>query len=99
MGYYLENDKLMLDGEPAAAITKEAFLLCYEEWVKKPYRANIKSGRKPKIDWDKACALKRAGWKNKEIAAELGASYLTIANYIKPHLREYLRGKRFSRPR
>lgn len=97
MGYYLENDKLMLDGEPAADITKEAFLLCYEEWVRKPYKASIKSGRKPTIDWDKACALKLAGWKNKEIAAELRAKESTICNYIMPHMRQYRKGKRFGK--
>lgn len=96
MAYYIESDTLR-KGDGAAVITKEAFLMCYEEWVNKPRKENIKSGRKPRIDWDKACALKQAGWKNKEIAEELGASYKTITVYIKPHLREYARGKRFNK--
>ena len=97
MAYYIENDELRIEGEPAAVITKEAFLLCYEEWVNKPQKSRVKRGRKTTIDWDKACALKQAGWKNKDIAEELEASEKTIAVYIKAHLEEYVLGKRFSK--
>lgn len=50
-----------------------------------------------KIDWDKACALKLAGWSNKDIAAELHANEGTIANGIYKHLVEYEDGKREGR--
>ena len=50
-----------------------------------------------KIDWDKACALKLAGWPNSEIAAELHASKGTIDNAIYKHLNEYKQGKREGR--
>lgn len=50
-----------------------------------------------KIDWDKACALKLAGWKNSDIAAELHANKGTIDNAIYKHLIEYQDGKREGR--
>ena len=50
-----------------------------------------------KIDWDKACALKLAGWKNADIATELHANEGTIANGIYKHLVEYEAGKREGR--
>ena len=53
--------------------------------------------KRVKIDWDKACALKLAGWSNKDIAAELHANEGTIANGIYKHLVEYEDGKREGR--
>lgn len=50
-----------------------------------------------KIDWDKACALKLAGWKNSDIATELHANKGTIDNAIYKHLIEYQDGKREGR--
>lgn len=50
-----------------------------------------------KIDWDKACALKLAGWSNKDIATELHANEGTINNGIYKHLVEYEAGKREGR--
>ena len=50
-----------------------------------------------KIDWDKACALKLAGWSNGEIAIELHASKGTIDNAIYKHLNEYEQEKRVNR--
>ena len=58
--------------------------------------ANAKPKR-IKIDWDKACALKLAGWSNSEIAVELHASKGTIDNAIYKHLNEYEQGKREGR--
>lgn len=42
-----------------------------------------------KIDWDKACALKNAGWTNEKIADELGAKLSTIRVNIYKHLRKF----------
>lgn len=50
-----------------------------------------------KIDWDKACALKLAGWRNSDIAAELHANEGTINNSINKYLNEYRQGKREGR--
>ena len=61
-----------------------------------PKTANDKPKR-IKIDWDKACALKLAGWSNSEIAVELHASKGTIDNAIYKHLNEYEQGKREGR--
>ena len=67
--------------------------------IKEDAQEENKEGRKNpvKIDWDKACALKQAGWDNKEIAAELHASTGTIANGIYKHLMKYQDGKREGR--
>ena len=66
-----------------------------EEIKEEPKREKRKSP--VKIDWDKACALKLAGWSNKDIAAELHANEGTIANGIYKHLVEYEDGKREGR--
>lgn len=47
-----------------------------------------------KIDWDKACALKKAGWSNKQIAEELHANEGTINATIYKHLEKYNAGER-----
>ena len=47
-----------------------------------------------KIDWDKACALKKAGWSNKQIAEELHANEGTIGAMIYKHLEKYNAGER-----
>lgn len=50
-----------------------------------------------KIDWNKACALKEAGWKNKDIADELSidAKTLNSGTFYKK-LEAYRNGERFS---
>lgn len=51
------------------------------------------------VDWNKACALKLAGWSNKEIADELGASLVTISGGISHKLKMYTHGMRFKIPK
>ena len=41
------------------------------------------------IDWDKACALKLAGWKNKDIAPEVHATVGTINALIYAKVEDY----------
>ena len=47
-----------------------------------------------KIDWDKACALKLAGWNNKDIADEIHANEGTINAMIYSKLKKYQEGER-----
>lgn len=44
---------------------------------------------KRKIDWDKACALKKAGWSNREIAEECKIKLSTLSVDIYRHLKLY----------
>lgn len=44
---------------------------------------------KKKIDWDKACALKKAGWSNREIAEECKIKLSTLSVEIYRHLKLY----------
>ena len=65
-------------------------------------RARVKPTKTEKeaaksIDWDKACALREAGWSVKHIAEELQADIETIRLMIPEYLREYSKGKRFSK--
>ena len=46
------------------------------------------------VDWDKACALKLAGWKTKDIAEELHVNEGTLNANIYKHLEAYKRGER-----
>lgn len=48
-----------------------------------------------KIDWNKACALKLAGWSNKDIAMELHATEGTINSGIYSKLKTYKPGKHY----
>lgn len=58
--------------------------------IEKPSSANNQAPKKPvRIDWDKACALKIAGWKNKDIADELKCSEGTIHVGIVSHMKKY----------
>lgn len=68
------------------------------EKAKKPKKEKDKPGpKRTKIDWDKACALKKAGWSNDEIAAEIHAPVGTINSMIYQRLKEYNAGKRSER--
>lgn len=58
----------------------------------------IKSNPRKPIDWDKACALKKAGWSNKNIADELGANEGTISAMIYQKVKDYDAGKRYGKP-
>lgn len=46
---------------------------------------------KSRIDWDKACALKIAGWSNKEIAAELHINEGTVNSMIYHKVEQFRR--------
>ena len=48
-----------------------------------------------KIDWNKACALKLAGWSNKDIAMELHATEGTINSGIYSKLKTYKPGQHY----
>ena len=61
-----------------------------------PQKETEPSQRK-RIDWDKACALKLAGWGNKAIADELGANLGSINAGLYSHLDSYCAGERFGR--
>ena len=50
-----------------------------------------------KIDWDKACALKVAGWSNQEIADELHVNRGSLDSALYTHLKEYKQGRRIGR--
>jgi len=72
--------------------------LSADEKPKKRTRKEIKAPEpqieKP-IDWDKACALKVAGWSNKKIADEMGLNEITMNSgtfYTK--LKRYKEGAR-----
>lgn len=48
-----------------------------------------KPKEKKTLDWDKCCALKLAGWTNKDIADEMNCSINTINQKIKAKMKEY----------
>lgn len=48
-----------------------------------------KQKEKKTLDWDKCCALKLAGWTNKDIADEMHCSVNTINQKIKAKMKEY----------
>lgn len=60
----------------------------------KKIEEEAKAEKPKKIDWDKACALKKAGWSNKQIAEELHANEGTIGAMIYKHLEKYNAGER-----
>ena len=63
----------------------------------KKLEEEAKAQKPKKIDWDKACALKKAGWSNKDIASELHANEGTISAMIYKHLEKYNTGERESK--
>lgn len=64
--------------------------------AEKPADETAEKKHKP-IDWDKACALKIAGWSNKYIAEELGANRPTIDSMIYKKVEQYKDGVRFGK--
>lgn len=62
--------------------------------MQKKLEEEAKAEKPKKIDWDKACALKKAGWSNKQIAEELHANEGTIGAMIYKHLEKYNAGER-----
>ena len=77
--------------ECAKAISKMTFSQIFEESqeVKKEEISNHKPPKKKDLDWGKACALKTAGWTNKDIAYEVHCSVNTINQKIKAKMKEY----------
>lgn len=72
------------NGKPLAEVTDKP---------KNPRHA----GKKPvNVDWDKACALRKAGWPYAKIADELYVSPATVYRklYLDGYYSEYLNGKR-----
>lgn len=85
-----EMVKKLDSAEPAKGVLK--FPITEEEIAGMKQK---KLEEKPKkIDWDKACALKKAGWSNKQIAEELHANRGTIEAMIYKHLEKYNAGER-----
>ena len=77
--------------ECAKSIPKMTFSHTLEESqeVKKEEISNHKPPKKKDLDWGKACALKTAGWTNKDIAYEVHCSVNTINQKIKAKMKEY----------
>lgn len=50
------------------------------------------------IDWDKACALRLAGWSVEDIADEIGARKDSIRATLSNKLEMYKHGKRWGKP-
>ena len=77
------NDNLIIAGTPEEMVE---FIRLYdapkEKEEKKPAEEKPK-GRAKRIDWPKVEALKNAGWKNKEIAEEIGVSEGSISNHFR----------------
>ncbi len=72
----------------------------YEEpkAVVAPAQTTMQGKTKPfKIDWDKACALKVAGWSNKQIADELKCNFETINAMIYARVKQYKEGFRYGK--
>lgn len=87
--------------KPAADVKKSEGVLkvpVTEEEItsmkQKKIEEEAKAEKYKKIDWDKACALKKAGWSNKQIAEELHANEGTIGAMIYKHLEKYNAGER-----
>lgn len=66
-----------------------------EEVFMKWLKPRKPGGSVAKIDWSKCCALKLAGWNNKDIAREVGANEGTINSMIYKKLDEYKKGERW----
>ena len=77
------NDSLIICGTPEEMVE---FIRLYdapkEKEEKKPAEEKPK-GRAKRIDWPKVEALKNAGWKNKDIAEEIGCNAVTIGNHFR----------------
>ena len=76
--------------ECAKSISKMTFSqTCEESQEPKEEISNPKPQKKKDLDWGKACALKTAGWTNKDIAYEVHCSVNTINQKIKAKMKEY----------
>ena len=76
--------------EPVEEATEE---IKEEPKEEKPKKEKRKYARSPKknspVDWDKACALKKAEWSNRWIADELGINVAYVNTAIYQKVREY----------
>lgn len=61
-------------------------------------KKNLKFAKPVSIDWDKACALKLAGWSIRQIADELGANAGSIGATIGKKVEMYKHGMRWGAP-
>ena len=90
-----ETVKKLDSAEPAKGVSKVPVT---EEEIadmkQKRLEQAAKTEKTKKIDWDKACALKKAGWSNKQIADELHANEGTINASIYKNLAKYNAGER-----
>lgn len=90
-----KTSKKLESAEPAKGVLKVPVT---EEEIagmkQKKLEEEAKEEKPKKIDWDKACALKKAGWSNKQIAEELHANEGTIGAMIYKHLEKYNAGER-----
>lgn len=65
-----------------------------KQWIEPVKKARVNNDavfdKKPKakIDWPKACALKKAGWSNHQIAEELGINEGTVNAMIYEKMKE-----------
>lgn len=95
------NENLEIADENPEIANDEAFdaeVRAEFQKAKKPKEEKSKPGpKRSKIDWDKACALKKAGWSNNEIATEVHAPVGTINSMIYQRMKEYNEGKRVNR--
>lgn len=80
------NESLEIVNENPETANDEAFdaeVRAEFQKAKKPKEEKSKPGpKRSKIDWDKACALKKAGWSNNEIATEVHAPVGTINSMV-----------------
>ena len=67
-----------------------------EEAAEVPRRKNGRGHGKVAVDWNKACALRQAGWTYKDIGDELGIGQSTVQKYMQHYhmMDQYNAGKR-----
>lgn len=67
-----------------------------KNWINEKLEPEVEEliPRKNGIDWDKACALRLAGWSSKAIAEELECAEGTISSSIVPKLDAYLKKRK-----
>lgn len=84
-----------VEGPKPVECVKPEMLSTAHELVEK-----LKESQKPKketksapIDWDRACYLKKSGWKNRDIAVELNIKFDTLNACIYKKMAEYEKRK------
>ena len=94
----IEVPEIATEEEPPKTDAKESFKEIKKECKKVTAKApaeyvSKEASGKTKIDWNRACALKEAGWTNLAIARELKANVGTINTLISSKCKEYSKGK------